>query len=724
MFKEWLINDIERKAQKSNRVVISDPGHFLTFMVKELTQYSVITLNSKADEMNARLEAQTAHAESKVVFLCFFPSRDITQFMEFAGVGGFINMDNPEGYIRQKLHEALGQNITLPEPKLLLSAKLSIGKSLKWWKGIVTEAIEPLDIYDLLPHLIENPVQFQINNDETVYQVFREELFHVMGKPSIGVDSPTLLRELSISIFSGLISDNIPAPLLKLYYWWSNRSDLIPQLRQQIDSWKLPNNASPLTAHADHPFDAVDRRLIVEIGLAIRNNQSIIQLKESAKSRLESHYAAEFKPTWLTDLITLLEYDSSEIYLYNTPDKLVEYYKRDFAKLDAAMRHLYSHWLAESEILKPLQELYEQHLKALLNIWFEIMPGAYSPSQFGLIENALSVCGKVAVIVGDGLRLEIAETIANRLGSSVETRRNVRYAKLPSVTGNGMSALFGIDEVVNSTSLRYNNLRDSIPNVDIIQYDNFGSNTNSEKLVIMFGDIDAAGEHKGMAALRDINAYEEELAKAVMKLHRLGYSNVFITADHGFVITGLLDEASKLSSPHGVDVKERFFLTDDFIASSPYVRREDDFPGGRYQYYAKTDLPFRTRGMYGYAHGGFTPQECLIPFYRFMTLNARQSVEVEISDKSSLLQITGQYFSVYLKGNDAAKNNRVKISLLANGSCVTSNIVKLNNTGTGSAEFELNSDEYTLIVQDTTSNIQLDSAIVRKSQSRDLDDLF
>lgn len=154
MFKEWLINDIERKAQKSNRVVISDPCHFLTFMVKELTQYSVITLNSKADEMNARLEAQTAHAESKVVFLCFFPSRDITQFMEFAGVGGFINMDNPEGYIRQKLYEALGQNITLPEPKLLLSAKLSIGKSLKWWKGIVNEAIEPLDIYDLLPLLI------------------------------------------------------------------------------------------------------------------------------------------------------------------------------------------------------------------------------------------------------------------------------------------------------------------------------------------------------------------------------------------------------------------------------------------------------------------------------------------------------------------------------------------------------------------------------------------
>ena len=59
MFNHWLISDIEEAARKSDRIVISDPKQFLTFMVKELKDYAIITLNSPEEEMNARLQAMT-----------------------------------------------------------------------------------------------------------------------------------------------------------------------------------------------------------------------------------------------------------------------------------------------------------------------------------------------------------------------------------------------------------------------------------------------------------------------------------------------------------------------------------------------------------------------------------------------------------------------------------------------------------------------------------------
>ena len=46
MFKDWLIDDIEKAMRKVNRVVISDPKSFLTFRVKQVPQYDWITLSS------------------------------------------------------------------------------------------------------------------------------------------------------------------------------------------------------------------------------------------------------------------------------------------------------------------------------------------------------------------------------------------------------------------------------------------------------------------------------------------------------------------------------------------------------------------------------------------------------------------------------------------------------------------------------------------------------
>lgn len=724
MFNRWLLSDIEAAVRKCDRVVISDPKQFLAFMVKELNEYAVITLNDPSQEMNSRLQAMTSHRDSKVIFLCFFPKSHIHQLIEFAGVGGFIDLDNPDRYIRAKLYqEGLG-NVTLSEPKLLLAAKLSIGKDLTWWKGIVNETIKPLNLNEHLSMLIENPRQYEITHDEEVYSVLRDELFGLMRKPTTPVDAPTLLRELSHTIFAGLSDNSINSDLLNIYDWWSKDTVLIPMLKSQINSWNISVNASPITAHIDHPFADIDRKLLIAIGERLRNNAAFVDLSEAIRRRIGSRRASEFKAKWLPDLLTLLEFDSSGLFRYDTLTKFTEYYRTKFAILDSAIRHLYVAWLSEPDLLRPLQELYESHLKSLLGIWFNVGGDRYKPSQLGLVAEALRSGNKVAVLVCDGLRLELAETVANRMPVSLSVKRLVRNSKLPSVTENGMSALFGVDEVVNSTAPRFDNLRGEVPGVEIINYLDLGNGVSANKLVVMFGDIDQVGEHKGLAGLRDINNYETELAEAVGRLHRLGYSDVYITSDHGFVITGILDESSKVPYPNGVDVKERFLISDEYIVQPNLVRREDCFPGGQYQYYAKTDRPFRTRGAYGYAHGGFTPQECLIPFYCFSSSDTSSSVEVTISNRDALAAVTGQFFTIKLKGNESAIGSRVKVSLFSNGRLASSTIVKIGGSGDAGVEFETIDGVLSVIVQDTVTGVQLDNASIRKSASRDLDDLF
>lgn len=724
MFKEWLKADIERAAKKSNRVVISDPTRFLTFAVKDLSDFTVLTLNSDADEMEARLQAQTSHAGSKVIFLCFFPARDITQLVEFSGIGGFINMDSPDNYLRNKLYQELHQNITLSESKLLLSAMLSDGKSLTWWRGIVNETIEPLDLKEHLHLLIKDPKQYQISHDERIFAVLRDEVFKVIGKPSIPLDAAALIGILTETLFMGLVENKLSTHQRDIYNWWANRNDLFPILRNLAADWKIPGNASPLKANPNHPFDALDRQLLVAIGQRLRKGATVADLTEFVKKRVESSEAYSLKPQWLKDLLVLLDFDTSDMYLYGTMKKVTEYYATKFVMLDTALRHLYDKWLSEPEILQPLQEIYESHNKELLGTWFAVAPGNYSPTQSGLIETALKSSPKAAVLVCDGLRLEIAEAIASELSDCTEINRQTEYAKLPSVTENGMSALFGIDKVVNSTAQRFNRLRDSLPEVEIIQYLNLGNAVFSKKLVVMFGDIDLVGEHKGLAGLRDISNYEVELVEAVKRLHRMGYDDVYITSDHGFVITGLLDEASKVPTPSGVDVKERFILSDEYISKSNFIGREDPFPGGKYQYYAKSDKPFRTRGAYGYSHGGFTPQECIIPLYRFSSKHKHSGIEVKIINKDALTSVSGQFFTVRLKGNDASTGQRIKVIFYNNGVQDSSTILKLDGNCEASCELELTGYNMSIIVQDAKTNNQLDNAQVKKAFSRDLDDLF
>ncbi|EJW96541.1 PglZ domain-containing protein, partial [gut metagenome] len=249
----------------------------------------------------------------------------------------------------------------------------------------------------------------------------------------------------------------------------------------------------------------------------------------------------------------------------------------------------------------------------LYDKWFSLSD-QYHSTQQGLVVNALSQSGKIAVIVGDGLRLEIADAVANEISEKVN--RDLAFSSLPSVTECGMSALYGCDMVETSAQVRFAHLKEQVPALDVIILDNLNESVTAEKLLLTFGDIDQVGEKKQLAGLKDISGYHVLLAEKIKQLLAMGYNKVYLTTDHGFVITGLLDEADKIPVPSMTDFKvdERFLLSNDRFDSA-FIEKNGWNMGYAYLYFAPTDKPFVSRGAYGYAHGGLTPQECIIPYY-------------------------------------------------------------------------------------------------------------
>ena len=416
----------------------------------------------------------------------------------------------------------------------------------------------------------------------------------------------------------------------------------------------------------------------------------------------------------------------------STYQDIATYYRQHFAALDTAMRRIYTDWLNEPATLRPLQEHYTILNNELLTCWFDIKEN-YISTQKDIVVNALAGDKRTAVIVCDGLRLEIAEAVVNAItDKNVKIDRKTALSVLPSVTENGMRALFGCSEPTMNAQTRFNTLKSIYDDVVIMPLNMLNDGVTAQRLVLNYGDIDEVGEKKQMGALKDITNYEPELREKIAHLFRLGYNKIVLTTDHGFVLTGLLDEADKEPRPEGniQKIEERYVLTEEPLNAANLIERTDCYFNSNYQYYAKTDKPFKTTGRYGYSHGGFTPQECIIPAYVLNVETNNMALGVMISNKKELKAVTGNYFTVKLLAegceSDLFRSERkVKLLLFAGNKMVSGNqIFSMKPGETIHAEFEMTQGIDKVVLVDKETSVQIDSCSIIKSASRDLDDLL
>lgn len=732
MIDKWFVNDINEVLGQQGRVVVADAKGEGKFLLDFLPQTVVLLEvgDTELDEIKAKYEAEAHHAGESVAFYLHRPKDSLTFLLEYAEIQGCIVLDDMESYIRKHLFADIHLNTELSKQELILAAKLSRGKDQNWWKAVCMRAIQPLDRDQLVLDLLVSPRQVAEDMDKEVWQIFCQEVYALMGKPQTQQPAEVMAGAVMDTIFDGLLHNNISAPLLAIYNRCVSSHAMDEKMADYIRGFALPKDADPLAAHPDYPFWALDESLMRRMSHAIENGEFLANYVHFIEERIQGKLASTYKASWLADIKTVVEYQNEKLYQVSSLDDFAVYYRDHFAPLDTAIRHLYAAWLHEEKVLRPFQFLYEQQEKELLDKWFALTAD-YQPTQRNLLKEKFSGNGRIAILVCDGLRLEMAESIYQHAKS--KKKNDYAFAMLPSVTENGMSALFGCDGVEDLAQKRYAHLLAEDSEAEVILAEKLNSSITVRHLILMFGDIDLVGEKKQMAALKDINGYEKEIAEKIETLLDMGYNKVYVTADHGFVITGILDEADKIPVPNG-DIKkleERFCLVNARLQDSKgLVEREDDFCDSAYQYYAKSDKPFKTKGVYGYSHGGFTPQECIIPICEFSQDAAAEALHVSITNKKDLQAVAGQYFKLKLQAESSTdvfkQERRMEIHFFEGSKELSIQIVTIKQGQLlDNNEFVMPaSGKAKVVLVDASTKEQIDYCEVKGSSARDLDDLF
>jgi len=443
-----------------------------------------------------------------------------------------------------------------------------------------------------------------------------------------------------------------------------------------------------------------------------------------------------FVPSWWQDIITLLSFDNEPLTTCTGLPKLISFYTEHFSKVDRAIRNLYSSFLQEEAVIRPLQEYYESLNRELLEQWFEAA-NDYKSNQEGYLVNLLKTAlPGVAVIVGDGVRYEIANFMANSLGKQFKVEKEIMLAGIPSETEHNMSALY----VGNNLDVPLQKDRESSlakatgKGITFLKLEEFHSGIKADYLLLTYGDIDYSGEKLQQGAIKLFGEFEQVLKDKVALLLNSGYKEVHLVTDHGFVLTGLLDEADKIEPKvtGKKEVHERFIRTLDKQDSKDLIGFENPHGEYNYVYVSKNHRPFKSKGVYGYSHGGLTPQEVIIPRYTFRKVKTvSPELEIAIINRKELEDVTGELFCVKLQAGTAggdlfSMNRKVQVLLYVQGKKhSSSSIINMEAGSTQSLEFSfMGQSEVQAILVDASTQEQLDSVTIKKSNLRDLGGLM
>lgn len=442
-----------------------------------------------------------------------------------------------------------------------------------------------------------------------------------------------------------------------------------------------------------------------------------------------------------SDVIALLEFDPKDIAYLSSFTECVEFYKKHFCKLDTAIRNLYAEFLNRKELLEPFQELYKGHVSIFLDKWFKHWNG-YKETQTGILQRIVDQAGglKTAVIVGDGVAYEIAELIAAKVKGRANLKRDSILADIPSETENNMSRIYmanGVTEAVQSNREKYLAAQNPDVTFDFIRLDEVTEEERpGQVLICTYKDIDEMGEKLQQSALKYFQKTIDFFAEKITLLLASGYAKVYLITDHGFVLTGLLSDADKIAvSPQGdFEKAERYIRTEikQTNLTLALIEAKKSYKQFSYLYFSRNINPFKTPGLYGFSHGGVSPQELVTPYFCWERSGASAaSLSVSIENKGDLKDVTGELFSIKIQSDKDADDffsmdRKIYLVFFANKTQVNkSDVFTIQRDERVTKEYTFDGhSELEVHLLDAATKQQLDRAVVKQNKDRDLGGLL
>ena len=745
MIDKWFLEDIEQLIKKRKRVVILDPQAQCAFLLPLLESYEYKLLKTDRnlteqwqmvkEELSLRYEAETQYKSDNVVFYVSREQDKLSFLFDYCFTHGCLDLTNPTEWLKKKLFIHTGLQVQMDNASLLTAGKMGVGKDIAWWKKILQNLQDPVSLEDGLIPFLDNPENYLNGLDADVRKLFETKVFVLLDQPYMSKPAKTIAGEVVKKLLDGLAYNNISTDLLQIYYRWTDSEQYSPSLLNYITSYKLDSSIDPWMAHLDHCFTALDHKALQKVTEYLRDKSYVSEKLNKIKIRSNSTKVKRFVPGWWQDFITLMEFDSKSLTACTSFSQVVVFYTKHFARVDRAIRKLYAYFLQEKAIIRPLQEYYESLNYELLKKWFEYsreyksdqqayLPGLFKKAQPG-----------IAVIVGDGIRFEIADYIATALAHKFEVDKQIMLADIPSETEHNMSALY----VENNDVLAQHKEREKRLNkasgkaINYMDLESVNYGEKADYLVLSYKDIDNAGEKLQQGALKLFEELEHVLQDKIVQLLNMGFKEVHLVTDHGFVLTGLLDEADKIDANVSgkKEVHERFIRTQDKPNNVDWLVVAQSYGEYNYLCIAKSHRPFKSKGVYGFAHGGFAPQEIIIPRFIFRkdTFESH-SLKVAIINKMELADVAGEIFGIKLQADASASDlfafsREVYLLLYVNNiECSHSNIINMEPGKIETVEFAFNGNvTLKAVLLDAETQEQLDIAIIKKSNVRDLSGL-
>ena len=350
----------------------------------------------------------------------------------------------------------------------------------------------------------------------------------------------------------------------------------------------------------------------------------------------------------------------------NSPEQGMELYTKELYKADGAYRKYVLAWNKANPyatgVNDDLQNEYEAYQQDLGRAWQTQIDtlsqwrftGVDSQSDFYeyKVEPTLKAGRKIAVIISDALRYEVAQELSERINgeSRFNAELTMQYSVLPSYTQLGMAALlphktlaFDKDHyhvlVDGKSATGTENRNGILSNVGgkAIQYEDLIRLKVSEikelykscnVLYVYHNSIDAIGDAE-KTETGTFDACEKafkELGELVKRLSSGNVYNMIITADHGFLYQDRdLDGTEWLSEqPKGDEVwtkKRRFSIGSNLAPERAFVTftavqvgLEDPRDEGVSIQVPNSIMRLRKQGTgVRYVHGGAALQEIVVP---------------------------------------------------------------------------------------------------------------
>jgi hypothetical protein len=742
----WIIQDIEKQIAQRNRMVIIDPSGDCAYLLPIIEKHNYTILRTDSanteewqrikEELMLRYEAESKHKNEKVIFYVTRPKDELSFLFDYCFTHGCVDLSNPVEWLRKKLFATTGHQITLDNPLLLTAAKESVGKDIAWWQKILLGIGEIIDLETELLPFLSSPLEYQSGKDKDIFKLFETKLLDLIGQPYRKMPPKTLATEVVNHLFSSLVNNDVSPELLRIYHKWLDSNTYSKALQEYIDAYKVDPQLNIWNVHPDHCFAAIDKKQLIQITANIRDKVFVKEKLQKLRDRIKSRKAANFVPQWWDDVVTLFEFDNKPLAHCNSMEKVSSFYTSSFYKVDRAIRNMYESFLQDEAIVRPLQEHYESLNHELLQHWFDVS-NEYQSNQQGYLPKLLAQAKPgTAIIVGDGVRYEIAAYVASQLQQKCKTTLDTMFADMPSETEHNMSALYvGNNQVLPIHKDREKSLSETTgKEITYLNLEALHYGIIADFLILTYKDIDSAGEKLQMGAIKLFSEFERVLIEKIQLLLNMGYHQVHLVTDHGFVLTGLLDEADKID-PITIgqkEVHERFVRTAEKQNDKDWVVFEKPYGEFEYVYAAKSQRPFKSKGVYGFSHGGFTPQEIIIPNFVFSKEVAdTKGLEINIINKKELNEVTGELFGLKIQATSKADDlfsasRKIQVLLYANNiTYSSSNIITIEPGATQSFDFSFGGNsEIIAVLVDASTQEQIDSVKIKKSAARDLGGLL